>query len=210
LARFRRERLPARASIEDGGLSFHRHYVGSTACLPSRTTLFTGQYPSLSPPDDSVPEIPEAPSQSDSFAGRPACHEQWKSLWPAMLYDQEPDGEYRRLYHFLHVAVDRAIGRVLEALDDHGMADDTIIVFTSDHGVLLGSHVDDWYVDRGVAPSPFAGPAAESFLELHNVTRDPEERTNIAVSHVDEVAQTRVILDAQRDAKRLLPSHRNA
>ncbi len=47
LARFRREQLGARESIRDGGLEFHRHYAGSTACLPSRTTLFTGQYPSL-------------------------------------------------------------------------------------------------------------------------------------------------------------------
>ena len=29
------------------GLELHRHYAGSTACLPSRATLFTGQYPSL-------------------------------------------------------------------------------------------------------------------------------------------------------------------
>ncbi len=47
MARFRREQLGARQSLRDGGLEFHRHYAGSTACLPSRTTLFTGQYPSL-------------------------------------------------------------------------------------------------------------------------------------------------------------------
>ncbi len=47
LGRFRREQLGARQSIREGGLEFHRHYAGSTACLPSRTTLFTGQYPSL-------------------------------------------------------------------------------------------------------------------------------------------------------------------
>ena len=37
----------ARESLRDGGLEFHRHYAGSTACVPSRATLFTGQYPSL-------------------------------------------------------------------------------------------------------------------------------------------------------------------
>ncbi len=40
-ARLRGVRLAAR------GLEFHRHYAGSTACTPSRATLFTGQYPSL-------------------------------------------------------------------------------------------------------------------------------------------------------------------
>ena len=44
---FRRDHLPARESLRAGGVEFHRHYAGSTACLPSRTTLFTGQYPSL-------------------------------------------------------------------------------------------------------------------------------------------------------------------
>ena len=44
---FRREQLTARESIRSRGLEFHRHYAGSTACTPSRATLFTGQYPSL-------------------------------------------------------------------------------------------------------------------------------------------------------------------
>ncbi len=47
VAKFRKEQLGARESLRDGGLEFHRHYAGSTACTPSRATLFTGQYPSL-------------------------------------------------------------------------------------------------------------------------------------------------------------------
>jgi choline-sulfatase len=47
VAEFRRTQLTARDRIRDGGLELHRHYVGSTACVPSRATLFTGQYPSL-------------------------------------------------------------------------------------------------------------------------------------------------------------------
>jgi len=47
VAAFRRNRLTARESLRGRGLDFHRHYAGSTACLPSRATLFTGQYPSL-------------------------------------------------------------------------------------------------------------------------------------------------------------------
>ncbi len=100
------------------------------------------------PPDDSVPDVEEAPSQRDSFAGRPACQEQWKAVWPKILYDQPPDLAYRRLYYYLHTLVDRAIARVLEALEASGMADDTVIVFTSDHGDLGGAHggmVQKWY-----------------------------------------------------------------
>lgn len=37
----------ARQEIASYGLELHRHYAGATACAPSRTTLFTGQYPSL-------------------------------------------------------------------------------------------------------------------------------------------------------------------
>ena len=57
-----------------------------------------------------------------------------------MIYEQQPDEGYRRLYYSLQKLVDQAIGRILEALDASGMADDTIVVFTSDHGDMLGAH----------------------------------------------------------------------
>ncbi len=98
--------------------------------------------------DDTLPSIPEAPSQSDSFAGRPACQEAFVKAWPEMLYEQSADEAYRRLYYYLHKLVDQAIGRILTALEDSGMADDTVVVFTSDHGDLLGAHgglMQKWY-----------------------------------------------------------------
>ena len=57
-----------------------------------------------------------------------------------VIYEQQPDAGYRRLYYSLQKLVDQAIGRILEALDASGMADDTIVVFTSDHGDMLGAH----------------------------------------------------------------------
>ena len=47
LAEYRRTRLTARGALARRGVELHRHYAGSTACVPSRATLFTGQYPSL-------------------------------------------------------------------------------------------------------------------------------------------------------------------
>jgi arylsulfatase A-like enzyme len=517
--RFRSEQLGARESIRSGALEFHRHYAGSTACLPSRVTLFTGQYPSLhgasqtdgtakaasdpsmmwldpdtvptlgdwfraggykthyrgkwhisnaalpipgtheglmasdddghaiaeavdayrradrldpygfsgwigrephgparaesgrirdgvfaeqvvelfgelanarddgpwlavasfvnphdiatygimwdqlwkfGPPDDTVPEIPAPPSQVDSFEGRPPCQEQWKSVWWKMVYDQPADLGYRRLYYYLHKLVDAAIGRILESLEASGMADDTIVVFTSDHGDLVGAHggmqqkwynafdesirvpllmkgpgvsgvaggidiptshvdliptlmglagidaeraaegvaahhdeaqplpgrdlsaiisgeappsaasaplyfmteddmsrglnqtnllsgkpyepvaypshvesviatmptgangapelwklnhyyerLDEWNAAHGITKNPFLGPAAEPLFELHNLTVDPEERRNLTSDNVDSIDAMKSLLNDQREAKRLLPSHRS-
>jgi len=36
--------------------------------------------------------------------------------------------------------MDAAVGRMLDELDRHGLADDTVVVFCSDHGDMLGSH----------------------------------------------------------------------
>ncbi|MEZ4676556.1 MAG: sulfatase-like hydrolase/transferase [Caldilineaceae bacterium] len=36
--------------------------------------------------------------------------------------------------------VDIMIGQILQALADNGFADDTIIVYTSDHGDMQGEH----------------------------------------------------------------------
>jgi len=43
-------------------------------------------------------------------------------------------------YYAATAGLDVCIGRVMNALDEAGIADDTIFVFTSDHGDMLGSH----------------------------------------------------------------------
>ncbi len=54
-----------------------------------------------------------------------------------------PPEDLRRLMHgYLATVsfVDAQIGRLLEALEEHGIADHTIVVVTSDHGMHLGEH----------------------------------------------------------------------
>lgn len=36
--------------------------------------------------------------------------------------------------------IDRNVGRILIALEEAGIADDTIVIYTSDHGDWLGDH----------------------------------------------------------------------
>jgi arylsulfatase A-like enzyme len=47
IRQFRAEQLKGQNAIRAQGVELHRHYAASTACAPSRTSLFTGQYPSL-------------------------------------------------------------------------------------------------------------------------------------------------------------------
>ena len=47
LQEWRKENLVAQELLRKYGMEFLNHYVGSTACAPSRATLYTGQYPSL-------------------------------------------------------------------------------------------------------------------------------------------------------------------
>ena len=37
-------------------------------------------------------------------------------------------------------AIDKEFARLLKTLDDNGMSDDTVVIYTSDHGEMMGSH----------------------------------------------------------------------
>ncbi len=45
-----------------------------------------------------------------------------------------------RNYYSQISVIDRGVGRVMEALDRNGFAEDTIVVYTADHGFSLGHH----------------------------------------------------------------------
>jgi arylsulfatase A-like enzyme len=45
-----------------------------------------------------------------------------------------------RVYHAQNANLDYQLGRIMEALEKRGIADNTILVFTSDHGEMFGAH----------------------------------------------------------------------
>jgi len=53
------------------------------------------------------------------------------------------DDDYRRIkayYYALVSDVDRQVGKIVQSLEDLGIAGNTLVVFTSDHGEYLGDH----------------------------------------------------------------------
>ncbi len=84
----------------------------------------------------------------------------------------------RRAYYGAISFVDEQIGSVLEALDDSGLADDTIVLLIGDHGEMLGER-DLWY-----KMNFFEGGARIPMI-VHAPARFAPRRVAASVSLVD-------------------------
>ena len=63
---------------------------------------------------------------------------------------------------------------------------------------------------RTIGDPPLVVPAEELFPQLESdALLDPEERHNRVDDAPDALSQLTSLLDSQREAKRLLPAHRN-
>jgi len=54
-------------------------------------------------------------------------------------YDTDYDGVMAKYYQLVY-AIDVALGMIRQELDDQGIADNTVIVYTSDNGYIAGAH----------------------------------------------------------------------
>ena len=66
-----------------------------------------------------------------------------------LTHDEEVSWRYQRyIKDYLRVvaSIDDNVGRVLDWLDDRGLAEDTVVVYTSDQGFFLGDH--GWFDKR--------------------------------------------------------------
>ncbi|TCC25305.1 sulfatase [Kribbella speibonae] len=55
-------------------------------------------------------------------------------------YSPEELQEVKAAYYAMVTLVDDEVRRILDTLDAEGLSDDTLVVFTSDHGEMLGDH----------------------------------------------------------------------
>jgi arylsulfatase A-like enzyme len=80
------------------------------------------------------------PSESadDDLTGRPAIYRRIRATWEALTPEEARVAT--ACYQALCAALDDEVGRLMAALAASGQADDTLVVFTSDHGDYLGAH----------------------------------------------------------------------
>jgi arylsulfatase A-like enzyme len=85
-------------------------------------------------------------TRPDELAGKPSIlTEASKESYAGhargyVTYSEEELQEVKAAYYAMVSLVDDEVGRILAALEAEGLADNTIVVFTSDHGEMLGDH----------------------------------------------------------------------
>jgi arylsulfatase A-like enzyme len=89
---------------------------------------------------DPMPEVPPPPTIHELLHTKPSCQASYRDTYPIALQPIIDEPFYRKLYYQLQKNADEQIMNVLDALYRSSFHDDTIVIFTSDHGELLGAH----------------------------------------------------------------------
>lgn len=117
-------------------------------------------------------DIPDPLGFPDEVNQKPACHRQGMDKmdgWPhpaAIWWSRATPERLRRMrrHYYANISViDDWVGRILDTLQRRGVLDDTLIIFTSDHGDALGDHrmvykFTTHYESVAKAPLILAGP----------------------------------------------------
>lgn len=87
-----------------------------------------------------VPGVPPPPTEGEKLDTKPRCQQSYVDTYPKMLMPQPTVEIYRQFYYYLQKEVDRHIAKVFEKLRNSPFYENTIVLFTSDHGEMLGAH----------------------------------------------------------------------
>jgi arylsulfatase A-like enzyme len=90
--------------------------------------------------DPTLPPIPPAPTANEDLGTKPQAQTSYKDRYQVALQPTRDSEKMRKLYYTLQKKVDKDIQTVLDALKQSPHKDNTIVIFTSDHGDLLGAH----------------------------------------------------------------------
>ena len=174
---WRERTLTGRRWFDEHGVGFARHYTGSLACVPSRPTLFTGQYPDL-----------HGVTQTDGIGKRyddsrlrwlrPGEVPTLGNWFRAAGYDTHYDGKW----HISHADLeDPVTGEPLATNDERGVVDQAAVQRYLDADPLGPYGFSGW-----VGPEPHGALMANSGFR-----RDPLFADRIVAWLTDRYARRR-------------------
>ncbi|MFK7752682.1 MAG: sulfatase-like hydrolase/transferase [Sedimentitalea sp.] len=94
-------------------------------------------FPLIAPPEDFA-RYDAAPRPSEPVPDHPGVREMADFFCHGAYFSDETRGIAWASYQGMVTFLDRQVGQVLDALEAAGLAEDTLILFTSDHGEMLG------------------------------------------------------------------------
>ncbi|WP_163831816.1 sulfatase-like hydrolase/transferase [Spartinivicinus ruber] len=164
--------------------------------LPRQKTWFEDFYKQKKA--GNLPHVAAAPSQNESLADKPRCQKDYLYTYPRMYVPQPPDETYRQFYYFLMAEVNKHINTVYEALKKTSFYENTIVVFTSDHGELLGAHGglhQKWYT------------AYQEVLNVPLIVSNPilfekSRQLDLTTSHIDLLPTLLGLVDVDLESTR--------
>jgi choline-sulfatase len=110
---------------------------------------------------------------------RESIHNSW--ITPELIDSVKNDKEHMALYYASLAQMDDNVGKMLQTLRDLGLEEDTVVLYTSDHGEMLGEH-GLW--QKTVFYEQSVG--VPLIVHAPNVTK-PDTRSKTLVSLVDVV-----------------------
>jgi len=85
-------------------------------------------------------DMPEWPNFRDGLEGKPSIQQTMKDYWGVQDLTWADWSHLVAMCYGYVSLIDDQVGRLLAALDDLGVADETAVFYTSDHGGMVGAH----------------------------------------------------------------------
>jgi arylsulfatase A-like enzyme len=96
-----------------------------------------------------VPHVDQAPTRGEDLSTKPTCQQSYVDNWGTIIAPQPWNETHLKFYYQMQAEVGRQITRVLDALRDTEAYENTIVIFSSDHGDMQGAHGgmhEKWHV----------------------------------------------------------------
>ncbi|MFA6563086.1 MAG: sulfatase-like hydrolase/transferase [Verrucomicrobiia bacterium] len=101
--------------------------------------------------------------------------------------------EYAAIYHGMVKYIDDQVGRILKKLDELGLAEKTLVIFTTDHGDMVGAHgcigksIAGFYDDLVRIPFLMRLPGV---IKPGTVVRQPVSQIDVMPTILDYIGQS--------------------
>lgn len=141
-------------------------------------------------------DIPLSPSDKADINTYPVVYQNWVKRYDKYFTEQDPR-VYRQFYYYLQTLADDNLGRFLNYFKQSVHAENTIIIFTSDHGDLCGTHgggYQKWYCPFEEVTKVFC-----NFMRFKNGVPLWKGDINYLTSHEDICPTICKILNIQHD-----------